>query len=73
MIFYEAGLSFVELSVPPEMPSSGNMLSLGRRFLPILIWIAVFPGLAIAFTSLGINLVGDSLRKALDPRLRELG
>ncbi|MBC7814613.1 MAG: ABC transporter permease [Burkholderiales bacterium] len=70
MIFYESGLSFLGLSVPPEVPSWGNMLALGRRFLNILPWIAVYPGLAIALLSLGVNLVGDWLRDILDPRLR---
>lgn len=71
MIFYEAGLSFIGLSVPPEVPSWGNMLSLGRKFLTIYPWIALFPALAIALTALGVNLFGDFLRKALDPRLNE--
>lgn len=70
MIFYEAGLSFVGLSVPPEIPSWGNMLSLGRKYLTIYPWMAIFPGLAIAITALGVNLLGDSLRDTLDPRLR---
>lgn len=71
MIFYEAGLGFLGLSVPPEVPSWGNMLSLGRRFLTTHPWMAIFPGLAIAFTTLGINLLGDWLRDELDPRSQE--
>lgn len=71
MIFYESGLGFLGLSVPPEVPSWGNMLALGRRFLAIYPWIAVYPGLAIAITALGINLLGDRLRDVLDPRLRQ--
>lgn len=71
MIFYEAGLGFLGLSVPPEVPSWGNMLSLGRRFLNIFPWIAIYPGLAIAATALGINLLGDWMRDALDPRSRK--
>lgn len=73
MIFYEAGLGFLGLSVPPEVPSWGNMLSLGRRFLTIYPWMAIFPGLAIAITTLGINLLGDWLRDAIDPRAAERG
>jgi len=73
MIFYEAGLGFLGLSVPPEVPSWGNMLSLGRRFLTTHPWMAVFPGLAIAITTLGINLLGDWLRDAIDPRSQEGG
>jgi ABC-type dipeptide/oligopeptide/nickel transport system permease subunit len=70
MIFYEAGLGFLGLSVPPTVPSWGNMLAAGRRYLTSYPWIATFPGLAIMFTSLGMNLLGDWLRDVLDPRLR---
>jgi len=70
MIFYEASLSFLGLSVPPSIPSWGNMLEAGRPYLQSLPWIATFPGLAIMLTSLGMNLLGDWLRDVLDPRLR---
>jgi len=70
MIFYEAGLGFLGLSVPPTIPSWGNMLAAGRKYLQLYPWIAAFPGLAIMFTSLGMNLLGDWLRDVLDPRLR---
>jgi ABC-type dipeptide/oligopeptide/nickel transport system permease subunit len=70
MIFYEAGLGFLGLSVPPTVPSWGNMLSVGRLYLVNAPWLATFPGLAIMFTSLGMNLLGDWLRDVLDPRLR---
>lgn len=70
MIFYEAGLGFLGLSVPPSVPSWGNMLSDGRQYLIIAPWIATFPGLAIMITSLGMNLLGDWLRDVLDPRMR---
>jgi ABC-type dipeptide/oligopeptide/nickel transport system permease subunit len=70
MIFYEAGLGFLGLSVPPTVPSWGNMLSKGRDYLTSAPWIATFPGLAIMFTSLSMNLLGDWLRDVLDPRLR---
>jgi len=70
MIFYEAGLGFLGLSVPPTVPSWGNMLAAGRKYLTSYPWIATFPGLAIMFTSLGMNLLGDWLRDVLDPRLR---
>jgi ABC-type dipeptide/oligopeptide/nickel transport system permease subunit len=68
MIFYESGLSFLGLSVPPEVPSWGNMLALGRKFLTIFPWMALYPGLAIAVTALGVNLLGEWLRDALDPK-----
>jgi ABC-type dipeptide/oligopeptide/nickel transport system permease subunit len=72
MIFYEAGLSFLGLSVPPSVPSWGNMLSAGRKYLTVAPWISTFPGVAIMFTSLGMNLLGDWLRDVLDPRLRRV-
>jgi ABC-type dipeptide/oligopeptide/nickel transport system permease subunit len=70
MIFYEAGLGFIGLSVPPQVPSWGNMLAAGRLYLTSYPWFTTFPGLAIMFTSMGMNLVGDWLRDVLDPRLR---
>ncbi|MDX1449784.1 MAG: ABC transporter permease [Acidimicrobiia bacterium] len=71
MIFYEAGLSFLGLSVPPNIPSWGNMLDSGRRSLFTgLPWLSIFPGLAIAVTGLSMNLLGDWLRDVLDPRIR---
>lgn len=70
MIFYEAGLGFLGLSVPPSVPSWGNMLSEGRKYLVNDHWLTTFPGLAIMFTSMGMNLAGDWLRDVLDPRLR---
>lgn len=71
MIFYEAGLSFLGLSVPESVPSWGNMLSNGREFLLTgMPWLMIYPGLAIAITSLGLNLFGDWLRDILDPTSR---
>jgi ABC-type dipeptide/oligopeptide/nickel transport system permease subunit len=70
MIFYEAGLGFLGLSVPPSVPSWGNMLAAGRKYLTSYPWIATWPGLAIMWTSMGMNLLGDWLRDVLDPRLR---
>jgi ABC-type dipeptide/oligopeptide/nickel transport system permease subunit len=72
MIFYEAGLGFLGLSVPPSVPSWGNMLATGRKFLLPYPWISTWPGLAIVFTGLGMNLLGDWLRDVLDPRLRRV-
>ncbi|MEX2445332.1 MAG: ABC transporter permease [Alkalispirochaeta sp.] len=70
MIFYEAGLGFLGLSVPPNIPSWGNMLSAGRQYIQFSPWIAAFPGLAIVVTSLSMNLLGDWLRDVLDPKIR---
>lgn len=72
MIFYEAGLGFLGLSVPPTVPSWGNMLAAGRQYLTIYPWIAIFPGLAIVYTGLAMNLLGDWLRDVLDPRTRRV-
>ncbi|THB81177.1 MAG: ABC transporter permease [Desulfobacteraceae bacterium] len=72
MIFYEAGLGFLGLSVPPSIPSWGNMLAAGRKYLVTYPWIATFPGLAIIFTGLGMNLLGDWLRDVLDPKMRRI-
>lgn len=72
MIFYEAGLGFLGLSVPPSVPSWGNMLAAGRKYISFYPWIATFPGLAIVFTGLGMNLLGDWLRDVLDPRMRRV-
>jgi ABC-type dipeptide/oligopeptide/nickel transport system permease subunit len=72
MIFYEAGLGFLGLSVPPSVPTWGNMLAAGRQHLSQYPWISTYPGLAIVFTGLGMNLLGDWLRDVLDPRLRRV-
>jgi len=70
MILLEAGLGFLGLSVPPTIPSWGNMLAEGRNYLASAWWLASFAGLAILITTLGINLMGDWLRDTLDPRSR---
>jgi peptide/nickel transport system permease protein len=69
-ILIEAGLSFLGLGVPPPTPSWGNMIFEGNQSLANAWWIATFPGLAIVFTVIAFNLLGDGLRDALDPRLR---
>ncbi len=66
----EAGLSFLGLGTVPPAPSWGSMLSDSRRLMEIAPWMAVSPGLAIMLGVLGFNLLGDGLRDALDPRLR---
>jgi len=65
-----AALSFLGLGVQPPTPEWGVMLSEGRQDLRAAWWIATFPGLAIMFTVMGINLLGDGLRDILDPRLK---
>jgi len=69
-ILIGAALSFLGLGAKPPTPEWGAMLSEGRSFMQTAWWITVFPGLAIVVTVLAINLLGDGLRDALDPRLR---
>ena len=69
-IVAEAALSFLGLGQQPPAPSWGSMLNSAQRFLTTAPWMAVWPGLAIFFTVLSFNLVGDGLRDALDPRSR---
>jgi peptide/nickel transport system permease protein len=71
-ILVEAGLSFLGLGVRPPTPAWGSMLSTGRQLISLAPWLSTFPGLAIFLAVLGFNLVGDGLREALDPRLREV-
>ena len=68
-IIAEASLSFLGLGIPAPAPSWGAMLDEGRNYLTTGWWLALFPGLAILIVVLGINLVGDWLRDALDPRV----
>jgi peptide/nickel transport system permease protein len=72
-IVSEASLSFLGLGVPPEIPTWGSMLADGRAYISTSWWLALFPGLAIFVTVLGINLLGDGLRDVLDPRLQRFG
>jgi peptide/nickel transport system permease protein len=68
-IIVGASLSFLGVGVQPPTPEWGSMLSDGRDYLRGQWWIATFPGLAIFVTVLSINLLGDGLREALDPRI----
>jgi len=70
IILMESALSFLGLGVPPPTPTWGRMLAEGRDYLTVAGWIAIFPGLALMLTVLGINFLGDGLRDLLDPRLR---
>jgi len=70
-ILTESSLSFLGLGVQPPDASWGNMLLEGKEVLGIAWWLSVFPGLAILFTVLGYNLLGESLRDWLDPRLKQ--
>jgi peptide/nickel transport system permease protein len=70
-ILTAAGLSFLGMGAQPPSPEWGAMLSGGRNFLWSAPHLATFPGLAIAFIVLGLNLFGDGLRDALDPRMKQ--
>jgi len=68
-VLLEAALSFLGVGVPPPTPTWGGMLSDGRAYIDIAWWVAVFPGIGITILVLGANLLGDTLRDALDPRI----
>jgi peptide/nickel transport system permease protein len=68
-ILAEAGLSYLGLGTQPPHPSWGRMLYEAQTFMGQAPWLAIFPGLAIAWAVLGFNLVGDGLRDTLDPKL----
>lgn len=69
-IIAEAALSFLGLGQQPPAPSWGSMLNAAQRFLTQAPWMAIWPGLAIFLVVLSLNLLGDGLRDALDPRQR---
>lgn len=74
VILSEAALSFLGLGVPPSVPTWGSMLAESReQLIANKWWLAIFPGLAIVFTVLSFNILGDWLRDFLDPRLKEQG
>jgi peptide/nickel transport system permease protein len=71
-ILTESALSFLGFGAPPPNPSWGTLLSAGRTNY-LMWWLILFPGLAIFFTVLAYNLIGEGLQEATDPRLREGG
>ena len=71
-ILAEAALSFIGLGTQPPDPSWGRMLSEGRSFIQFAPWIGIFPGLAIMLTVMGFNFLGDGMRDALDPKLKQV-
>ena len=70
-ILTESALSFLGIGIQPPTPSWGNILTGGKDNLEIAWWLSLFPGLAILVTVLGYNLLGEGIRDALDPRLRQ--
>ena len=72
-IVFEATLSFLGLGVPPPTPTWGGMLSDSLAFYQVAWWFPLFPGLALLATTLAFNLLGDSVRDALDPSAGRAG
>ena len=70
-ILTESALSFLGLGVQPPTPSWGNILTAGKDNIEIAWWLSVFPGLAILITVMSYNLLGEGIREAVDPRLKE--
>ncbi|MBI4558907.1 MAG: ABC transporter permease [Candidatus Hydrogenedentes bacterium] len=70
-ILIESALSFLGFGVPPPTPSWGEILSQSKRYVDFAWWLVTFPGLAIFVTVTAFNLVGEGLRDAMDPRLRQ--
>jgi peptide/nickel transport system permease protein len=70
-ILMSASLSFIGMGVQPPTPEWGLMISAGRAFLRDQWYIGIIPGLAIVVTTFALNLLGDGLRDALDPRLKQ--
>ena len=68
-VLTEAALSFLGVGIPAQTPSWGNMMAEGRNFVAVAFHIILYPGILLAITVLAINLLGDGLRDALDPRL----
>ena len=68
-ILAEAGLSYLGLGTQPPYASWGRMLNEAQTFMSLSPWMAIFPGVAIAWAVLGFNLLGDGLRDTLDPRM----
>ena len=69
-ILTESALSFLGIGVQPPTPSWGNILTVGKNYIEFAWWLSLFPGLAILFTVLGYNLLGEGIRDAVDPRLK---
>lgn len=71
VLLAEAGLSFLGVGVLPPIPSWGNIIADGRNFYSTAWWVSFFPGLFIALTVLSLNLIGQALEEALDPKALE--
>jgi dipeptide transport system permease protein len=69
-ILEAAALGFLGMGAQPPLPEWGTMLASAREFILRAWWVVTFPGLAILLTVLAINLIGDGLRDALDPKMK---
>ncbi len=70
-ILTESALSFLGIGVQPPTPSWGNILTAGKDSIEVAWWLSFYPGMAILITVLGYNLLGEGIRDAIDPRLKE--
>ena len=70
-ILAEAGLSFLGVGVPPEIPTWGTMIASSLQYADRAFWTIVFPGIAIILTAMSLQIVGDGVRDMLDPKLRK--
>ena len=70
-VLAEAGLSFLGVGVPPEIPTWGTMIAAGQNYADRSVWVVLFPGLAIVLAALSLQVLGDGLRDMLDPKLRK--
>ena len=70
VILSAAGLSFIGVGVQPPTPEWGTLLAENREFLRTDMYLVIFPGLAIILSALSLNMLGDGLRDALDPKLK---
>lgn len=70
-ILAEAGLSFLGVGVPPEIPTWGTMVAGSQQYAERAFWVVLFPGLAIILTALSLQLLGDGVRDMLDPKLKK--
>jgi peptide/nickel transport system permease protein len=68
-VLVEAYLGFLGVGIPPETPSWGNIISDGRTYVQLAIWIVLFPGAFLGTMVMAINMLGDGVRDMLDPRL----
>jgi len=72
-ILAEAGLSFLGVGVSPDTPTWGTMVAGSQPYAHQAFWVVLFPGLAIIFTALSLQLLGDGVRDLLDPKLKKVG